>query len=236
MAEKKRIGDVLKEEGLVDDFQIQSALAHQKNWGGKIGAILIEMGFIREEDMVRGLAEALRIPYVDLFEPAVLPGVIKLVKADVAKKYQVMPARKEGTQLVLAMADPIDFTALDEIRFITGLSITPALATGSEISDAIRKYYDREEVVRTKRPVELAKSQPTGEMEIIRESEMKIGSEWLAPEEPAQHPSEPPASPAQSEAVADRLLIDAITTLLIEKELMTREELMHMLEQKKLGL
>ncbi len=236
MAEKKRIGDVLKELGLVDDFQIQSALAHQKNWGGKLGAILIEMGFIKEEDMVKGLSQALRIPYVDLFEPAVLPGVIKLIKADVAKKYQVMPARKEGTQLVLAMADPLDILALDEIRFITGLNITPALATVSEISDAIRKYYDREEVVRTKQPVVLDKSQPTGEMEIIRESEMKLGTEWLPPDEPAQRQSGPSAPAAQSETVADRLLIDAITTLLIEKELITREELMHMLEQKKLGL
>ena len=241
MAERKRIGDILKEAGLVDDFQIESALSHQKNWGGKLGAILVEMGFLKEEDVTRALAQSLRIPYVNLFEPEILVGVVKLIKRDIAKKYTVMPARKEGTALILGMADPLDIAALDEIRFITGLNIQPALATASEINDAIRKYYDHEQVTRGNPPAFENRTQPADKMEIIRESEMKIGEEWRPAEaqEPEQQ-SKPEAATARqgrpADKVTDRLLIDALTSLLIEKELISREELIRMIEQKKMGL
>jgi type IV pilus assembly protein PilB len=67
MAEAKKLGDLLKEEGLIDDFQLQSALSHQRNWGGKLGAIFLELEFVREDDLARVIADKLRIPYINLF-------------------------------------------------------------------------------------------------------------------------------------------------------------------------
>ena len=148
MAEAKKLGELLKEVGLIDDFQLQSALSHQRNWGGKLGAILVELEFVREEDVAKVIAEKMRMPYANLFEPEIPETVIKLIKEDVAKKYVVMPVKKEAGRVIIAMSDPLDMEAIDELRFITGLNIAPALALESEIKLAIRKYYDHEEVVR----------------------------------------------------------------------------------------
>lgn len=230
MAERKKIGDLLKDAGLIDDFQLQSALSHQKNWGGKLGAILTEMGFIKESDLAKVLAERLRLPYVDLFAQEIAAAVVKLIKPDIAKKYNVMPASKDGGALLVAMSDPMDMEAIDEIRFITGLVIKPALATDSEIKDAIRKYYDHESVVHREKPSLHDKFASSPEkLEIIRESEAKAGSEWKPPEPQA-------VQPQQQEALSDRQLLDALVSVLIEKDLVSRDELMRMIEQKKLGL
>jgi hypothetical protein len=236
MAERKKLGDFLIEAGLIDDMQLQAALAHQRNWGGRLGSILIEMRFIGEADLTRVIAEKLRIPAVNLFEPEIPDGIIKLIKPDTAKKYGAVPVGKDGGALVVALADPMDIAALDEIRFITGLVIKPALAAEAEIKDAIKKYYDREAVVHRERLSiqEKFKSSSSEKMEIIRGTEMKAdpatGVEWKPPSEPVR--------PAEQEPVAvpDRLLLDALVSLLIEKELVSREELVKMVAQKKMGL
>lgn len=231
MAEKKKLGDMLKEAGVIDDFQLQSALAHQKNWGGKLGGILVEMGFAREEDIARAIAQNLRIPYVDLFEPPVADNIIKLIKPDIARKYSVMPAKKEGGSLVLVMSDPMDIEAMDAIRFATGLTIKPALAMESEVRDAIRKYYDGESVVRVKReaPAFAKTTRPAEKMEIIRGSELGIQKEEQAPILSKEETS-------RQEQTDVRVKLEALISLLIEKQLITRDELVSMVYQKKIGL
>ena len=238
MTEKKKLGDLLKEAGLIDDVQLNAALSHQKNWGGKLGSILVEMQYVDESDLARVLADRLRLPYVDLFNPPISDAVVRLIKPDIAKKYSIIPAKKDGGSLVVAMVDPMDMAALDEVRFITGLPIRPALAMESEIKDAIRKYYDGEEVIHRDRKfrekIQAFASSPS-EMELIRDGDLKAdpkaGVEWKPPA-----PQAPPASPATHDAVPDRLLIDAIVSLLLEKGLVTRDELVRMIEQKKMGL
>jgi hypothetical protein len=227
MAEKKKLGDFLKESGLIDDFQLQTALSHQRNWGGKLGSILVEMRFVREEELARVIAEKMRIPYVNLFEPELPPASIVLIKADVAKKYGVMPIRKEGNAIVIAMSDPMDMEAIDDLSFSTGFTIKPALAMESEIRDAIRKYYDHEDVERKPRVDPLGKS---GKMEII------FGSDLMTSSNEAQV-----ATTAQDEASRqgsheDHLRLDALITLLIEKNIINREDLVKMIYQKKIGL
>jgi hypothetical protein len=157
-----------------------------------------------------------------------------LIKADIAKKYHVMPAKKEGGALVLAMSDPMDIKAIDDIRFITGLNIKPNLALESEIRDAIKKYYDGEEVVR-KQAKHLLHQQihTTDKMEIIRGSDLKMAKEGASDE----------ASPIlQKDAALNQTMqdytvrLDALITLLIEKDFITRDELVKMIYQKKIGL
>ena len=173
MAEKKKLGDFLKEAGLIDDFQLETALSHQRNWGGKLGSILVDLEFVREDEVTRVLAEKLNIPYVNLFDPEIPEASIMLMKADVAKKYGVMPVRKEGHSIVIAMSDPLDMEAIDDLRFSTGLLVKPALAPASEIKDAIKKYYDGEEVVPKARAVPFGKP---GKMEIIFGSDLMMNS------------------------------------------------------------
>jgi len=235
MAGIKKIGDLLIEAGLIDDFQLQSALAHQRNWGGKLGAILIELEFIREEDIARVLGEKLRIPYVNLFEPPVPEAVLKLIKPDVAKKYNVMPAKKEGGALFVAMSDPLDIEAIDAIRFATGLNIKPSLAMSAEIKDAIRKYYDGEEVSRTKalNPFVQRGHSSGGKMEIIRGSDLNMEK---TPESDSSSAILSKDDNAQQVLTDNRMRLDALISLLIEKGLITREELVSMIYQKKMGL
>jgi type IV pilus assembly protein PilB len=235
MAEAKKIGDMLIEAGYIDEFQLQSALSHQRNWGGKLGHILIELEFIREEELARVIAEKLKIPYVNLFEPVVPENVIQLIKPEVAKKYHVVPAKKDKGMIMLAMVDPLDIEAIDAIRFATGLNIKPSLALESEIRDAIRKYYDGEEVVRKqpKVPFHQRMHSTEGKMEIIR------GSDLSMPKPEAGGANSPLLSREESvnQALQDnRMRLDALSTLLIEKGLITREELVSMIYQKKMGV
>lgn len=235
MAAVKKLGDMLKEAGLIDDFQLESALSHQRNWGGKLGTILIELEFVREEEIARVISEKLRIPYINLFESEIPADVIGLIKADVANKYHVVPAKKDKTTLTLAMSDPLDIGAVDAIRFVTNLKIQPALAMESEIRDAIKKYYLGEEIFRKPQTSPLYHQAHTsgGKMEIIH------GSDLNMPKGPVADDSSPILSKEESTNQAfldNKIRIDALIALLIEKEFITREELFNMIYQKKLGL
>jgi type IV pilus assembly protein PilB len=233
MAEAKKLGDLLKEAGLIDDFQLQSALSHQRNWGGKLGSILIELEFVNEEELARVIAEKLRLPHANLFEPEIPESVINLIKPEVAKKYHVVPVKQDKNVLMLAMADPLDINAIDGIRFATGLNIKPALALESEIRDAIRKYYEGEVVVRKQKPTYPQAYSAGGKMEFIR------GSDLCMPKTQGRDANASILSKdesVQQTLLDSKLRIDALITLLIEKELITREELVSMIYQKKLGM
>ncbi len=232
MAGAKKLGELLIETGLIDDSQLQSALAYQRSWGGKLGSILIEMEFIREEDVARAIAKQYRTPWANLFEPDISETVLNMIKEDMAKKYNVVPVRKEGGELIVAMSDPLDIDVIDTLRFATGLRIKPALALESEIKDAIRKYYDHEEVVRkpAMRFRDIAGTAP-GEIEVFHSADLtaKKRADQLSP---LVEPEE-----AAQQAMADKeVRVDALISLLIEKGLITRDELVRMVYQKKLGL
>jgi type IV pilus assembly protein PilB len=234
MPETRKLGDMLKDAGLIDDFQLQSALSHQRNWGGKLGSILIELEFIHEEDLARVIAEKLRIPYINLFDPEIPEAITKLIKPDIAKKYHVVPAKREGGALVLAMSDPLDIKAIDDIRFITGLNIKPNLALESEIRDAIKKYYDGEEVVRKRaQPLFHQQVHGTDKMEIIRGSDLKMPKD-VAPDESS--PILPKEAAVNQTMQDNNVRLDALIALLIEKDFITRDELVKMIYQKKIGL
>ncbi len=231
MAETKKLGELLKEAGLIDDYQLQSALAHQRNWGGKLGSVLVEMGFVREPDVAQVLAEKFRMPYADLFEPEIPLSTIRLIKPDVAKKYNVIPVKKESTGLIVAMADPLDIDVVDAIRFATGLKIKPALALESEIRDAIAKYYEGKAISRKPSvPVlemaqnALSEREPPGGVEPSHAGNADPEAKASAGEK-----SEEPASQDY------KVRVDALVNLLIEKGLIKREEFMARISGEKIG-
>jgi hypothetical protein len=228
MAQIKKLGDLLKAEGIIDNFQLEAALSHQRNWGGKLGSIIVELEFAREEDIARVISEKLKIPYLNLFEPELPQDSLKLLKPDIVKKYSVIPVRKEGNSLVLAMSDPMDIETMDNIRFITGLSIKPVFAMVAEIKDAIRKYYDGEHVVRTSKVSFRESARKSSTLEIVRE----VPDISKSPETSQQVDLQT----IRQDLVTQKVLIDALTTLLIEKEFFTRDELAKFIELKKMGL
>jgi hypothetical protein len=232
MAEAKRLGELLIAAGLIDEFQLQEALSHQRNSGGKLGSTLIELKFVREEDVARVIAKQVRTPWTNLFEPEIPERVLKVIKPDLAKKYNVVPVKKVVGGLVVAMSDPLEVEVIDELRSATGFQIKPALALESEIKDAIRKYYDHEEVVHKPpvRPRYIAgktaeELEPIHSFDLHAKKSTKNPSPILALNEASQQP------------MLDReVRIAALISLLIEKGIITRDELVSMVYQKKMGL
>jgi len=231
MIERKKLGDLLKEAGLIDDFQLEAALSHQRNWGGKLGSIIVELEFAREEDIARVISEKMGVPYMNLFEPELSPDIFKVLKADMAKKFGVVPVRKEANALVLAMSDPMDIETMDNIRFITGLSIKPVLSMASEIKDAIRKYYDGEAVTRVSKASFRESATQASKLELVREMSDISTTEWNQ-----QFQQQHDVQSFRQELATQKIVLDALTTLLIEKEFFTRDELVKLIEHKKLGL
>lgn len=231
MAERKKLGDLLKEAGLIDDFQLEAALSHQRNWGGKLGSIIVELEFAREEDIARVISEKMGVPYINLFEPELSPDIFKVLKADMAKKFGVVPVRKEANTLVLAMSDPMDIETMDNIRFITGLSIKPVLSMAAEIKDAIRKYYDGEPVTRVSKALFRESATQASKLEFVREVPDISTTEWNQ-----QFQQQQDVQSFRQDLATQKIVLEALTTLLIEKQFFTRDELVKLIEQKKLGL
>lgn len=148
---KKRLGEILLERGLIDVDQLNSSLAHQRQWGMRLGAALVVKGFIAEGMLTRVLAETLNIPMVDLSRVVVDNKALALVPRRIAEQHQVLPIslreQPNGRRmLVLAMADPLNATAVDEIAFTTDTIVKPAIAQISSLEQAIRRHYYGERV------------------------------------------------------------------------------------------
>ncbi len=136
----KKLGQVLMEEGLITADQLERALLQQSRDDQPLGRILIGMGLVKEADLVAALAKQIGYRFVDLSEYTVDPTTAALVSEQVARRYRAMPIGMEDGKLLVAMADPANLFALDDIRTLTGLDIQPVVATAGDIEAAIRKY------------------------------------------------------------------------------------------------
>lgn len=145
MAERKKLGELLIEGGLIDQYQLKSALAHQRQWGGRIGANVVKLGFITEEDLVAFLSRTFNLPSVNLFAVKVPAAVIATVAKDVAKKYGIIPLQQSADKkfLTVAMSDPTNLMALDELTFLVNARVKPVITSDTGIEDAMRHYYDQ---------------------------------------------------------------------------------------------
>ena len=139
---RKKLGEYLIEAGLVNESQLKEALRRQRQTHEPLGRILAKNGMVTEADVCRVLHEQLGLPLVDLASTAIEEGVIRLVKEELAKKYTAIPIELEGRNtLRVAMADPLNAAALEDLRFQSGCFIRPALAPPTEIVEAISKFY-----------------------------------------------------------------------------------------------
>jgi type IV pilus assembly protein PilB len=138
----RRLGDLLVADGLLTQEQLQKALAEQKGSTEKLGAILIRLGFINEEQLIGFLSRQYGVPSITLSQLEIDQEVLKLVPAPIAKKYEVLPVRRMGNSLALAMADPTNVFALDDISFMTNLQVLPLVASQTAIRKAIDRNYE----------------------------------------------------------------------------------------------
>jgi len=151
MAAKKQLGQILLEAGAIDEFQLKSALGYQKQWGGRLGKVLVENRFITEKALVEAIHQQTGIEIVQLDKLNVPDYVIKMVPMELAEKNSMVPVRLEGEAgkpgecVVLAMSDPTNLNVLDEVQFRTGKRAKGLLASESSIAKAIRFYYHGEE-------------------------------------------------------------------------------------------
>src|SRR5216117_1313886 len=138
----RRLGDLLVADGLLTPAQLQKALGEQRGSTEKLGSILIKLGFINEEQLIGFLSRQYGVPSITLSQLEIDPGVLRLVPAPIAKKYEIIPVRRMGNSLALAMADPTNVFALDDIAFMTNLQVLPLVASQTAIKKAIDRNYE----------------------------------------------------------------------------------------------
>ncbi len=145
MPPRKRLGQLLTELKVIDEHQLQSALGTQKQWGGKLGTILVQKGFCKEESVVRALSQHLGMPVVRLADQKIDPRAVKFVSKQLAEKLHVFAYEVSGTGrgevVTIAMSDPTDLSAVDQLAFHTGKRIKPMLCGDSEVVSAVALHY-----------------------------------------------------------------------------------------------
>ena len=136
-----RLGEILIKENLITSEQLKQALDYQKQHGGRLGTCLMKMGFISDDEITAVLSRQYGVPSINLKYYEVDANVIKLIPQDTAIRYQIVPLSRVGSTLTIAMTDPTNVFAMDDIKFMTGFNVEPVVASESAITEAINKFY-----------------------------------------------------------------------------------------------
>jgi type IV pilus assembly protein PilB len=136
-----KLGDLLLKAKLVTQEQIDQALVKQREDGVKLGEALVRLGYISEEDITETLSHQFGVPSINLAHFDIDPAVVKLVPGEVARKYMILPVNKTGATLTIAMADPSNVFAMDDIKFMTGYNVEPVVASEIALRASIDKLY-----------------------------------------------------------------------------------------------
>ena len=138
---RKRLGDLLVSAAVITEQQLMDALQEQKNTGLRLGDQLIAMNLVSEQQIIEVLEFQLGIPHVDLYKQKINRKLVNIISEELARKHQVLPISKTNNRLMVAMSDPLDYFALDDLRLSTGFEIDPAIAKKEELRLAINRYY-----------------------------------------------------------------------------------------------
>jgi type IV pilus assembly protein PilB len=166
-----RLGELLTKASLISQDQLKEALRVQKETGGKLGETLIKLGFVSEEDITECLSQQFGVPSINLQHFEIDSGVIKLIPGDVARKYNILPVNKTGATITIAMADPTNVFAMDDIKFMTGYNVEPVVASELGIKAAIDSYYGTTSSLELKKVMEDLQTQESADLEVLEEDE-----------------------------------------------------------------
>jgi type IV pilus assembly protein PilB len=166
-----KLGELLLKAQLINQQQLGKALDEQKASGGKLGEVMQRLGYVTEDDIIECLSHQFGVPSINLRHFEVDEGVARLVPVDLARKYNVIPVNKTGATLTLAMADPTNIFAMDEITFMTGYRVEPVVSSEEAIREAIDRYFGSSREMELKKVMEdIATSDETA-LELLDEEE-----------------------------------------------------------------
>src|SRR6195256_5353773 len=170
-----RLGELLTKASLITQDQLKEALKLQKESGSKLGETLIKLGFVAEEDITECLSQQFGVPSINLAHFEIDSSVIKLIPADVARKYNILPVNKTGATITIAMADPTNVFAMDDIKFMTGYNVEPVVASEMALQAAIDKNYGATHALELKKVMEEMSSVDSADtsLEVVEESEQE---------------------------------------------------------------
>jgi type IV pilus assembly protein PilB len=165
-----RLGEQLVKAGLVKPEHLARALEVQKEQGGKVGTNLVKLGFLDEATLVDQLSKHFGVPAVSLDGIKVDESIIKIIPADVARKYTILPIAKTGAKVTIAMTDPTNVFAMDDIRFMTGYNVEPVVASENALRTAVDRYYGSTHAIELKKVMEEV-SEAGDSLEVLDEEE-----------------------------------------------------------------
>src|SRR5213594_2028336 len=166
-----RIGELLLKEKRITAEQLQQALTTQKANGGKLGFNLVKLGFVKDEEITALLSKQYGVPSINLAQFELDPAVIKLIPPDTAQKYQIVPLSRAGATLTIAMTDPTNVFAMDDIKFMTGYNVEPVVASEIAIKEAIDQYYGSSHAIELKKVMDEMAETEAENLEVLEEQE-----------------------------------------------------------------
>jgi type IV pilus assembly protein PilB len=181
-----KLGELLLKAQLVDQAQLTKALDDQKATGGKLGEVLQRLGFVTEEDIIECLSHQFGVPSINLRHFEIDASVAKLVSPELARKYCVIPVNKTGATLTLAMTDPTNIFAMDEITFMTGYRVEPVVASEESIREAIDRNFGSSRELELKKVMEDLSTVDEAALELLEEED------GIDPSQLAEEASEAP--------------------------------------------
>jgi len=143
---RKKLGNLLIDAGIISREQLEQALQLQKNTGKKVGEVLVEQGLVQEKEIVEVLEFQLGIPHMDLDKHFIDPDISNLISEDLARRHLLIPVKVKEGRLVIAMADPLNIFAIDDVKIATGMDVEVVIATSKDILSAIDQYYGKKNV------------------------------------------------------------------------------------------
>lgn len=253
MAKKRKLGEMLLGAGLINEFQLRSALSDQRQWTRPLGVTLISMGFLSEADLISVLSDQLCYPAADLDLKIVAPEVIELVPYEVATKLHCLPlaVQRKGsvTELYLAILDPTDLAVIDEIGFRTGHKVCPVLVGNQQIDEAIQRSYRTGDIHGILKEVTLDDIEDPGapkrrarpaaaEPEPVRGPTLELESEPSVSQPPApveelmltERMSAPTDAFSASSPESQRYVLEALVQLLISEHVIDPDKLFKTIE------
>ena len=171
---KERLREILINNKLITQEQLEKALEVQKEKGGRLSEIIVELKFIKQNELISILSEGLGLPLIDLKRFKIEPEVVKFIPIDIVCHYQIIPVSKMGDTITLAMVDPLNIFAIDHVKALTGYKINPIISSAEDISQAIESFYpDAAKTVID----DLVKEMANSSIELIKEEREMLPSD-----------------------------------------------------------
>src|SRR3954447_8382515 len=167
-----KLGELLVRNGRINQAQLNEALGLQKDQGGRVGTNLVKLGYLTEKQLVDSLAQHFKVPAVELAGMDIDEAVIKIIPADLARKYTILPVSKSGATVTVAMIDPTNVFAMDDVKFMTGYRVEPVVASETAIRTSIDRYYGSTHAIELKKVMsDLSKEGSASDLEVLEDEE-----------------------------------------------------------------